>query len=157
LLDREHQPGGSADDPNDSPDPRDRWSRALDRERGDGTGPRPGEIGDEIEPLPPTGEGFDRTEPVDARPEDAQGSPQTINEWLGEGQDGEYTPEAREQMKDAVRSAERAVEQQRVPSRHEELIRRVFRRWQQRAEGQPIAPLGEDAAPSGGGGGGGSL
>lgn len=123
----------------------------MDRERGDPSDPRGAgrdPNGEEPKPLPPTGEGFDRTDAVDARPQDAEGAPQTISEWLGDGQDGEYSPEGREQMRDAVRSAERAVEQQRVPTRHEELIRRVFRRWQQRAEGQPIAPLGQDASPA---------
>jgi len=108
----------------------------------------------------PSGDPFQETVPVDARPEDPQGEGgRVISEWLGEGQEGELPPEAREEIRRAAGTAERAIEQQRVPSRHKDLVRKVFRRWQERADdptGGVVAPLGQDAPPAGSSGGAGS-
>jgi hypothetical protein len=99
------------------------------------------------------------SETVDARdPDNADptGPEQTLSEWFNpegkpvEGVDrSERTPEA---LRDAAESAERAVEQQRVPPRYRRLVREVFKNMRERADaeqrGAP-AELGEDASKSG--------
>ena len=54
-----------------------------------------------------------------------------------------------ERLREAAESAERAVEQQRVPPRYRRLVRDVFKRMKDRADAPENAPaaLGEDAAP----------
>jgi hypothetical protein len=79
-----------------------------------------------------------------ARPSD-EAREQVISEWLGEPGDSDGDPAARERViservREAAAGAERAVEQQEVPARHADLIRRVFRRYQDRG-----APRAEDA------------
>jgi len=74
-------------------------------------------------------------------------SEQVIAEWLGEPGD-ETAPGGRQvvtqRLREAAAGAERAVEQQAVPSRHADLVRRVFRRYQERME------RAEDARDAGG-------
>ena len=102
---------------------------------------------------------YDATgETVDARDENST-TPgereQTLREWFnpeGEPVDGvdrsERTPAA---LREAAESADRAVEQQRVPPRYRKLVREVFKNIRERAaesgaDGAP-AELGKDATP----------
>lgn len=79
-------------------------------------------------------------DPVDARPpEQRPSTPQqrerVLAEWFGEGispsDEGRIPFEA---IRQAAQSAERAVEQQAVPPRYSDLVRRVFRRYAQQGE-----------------------
>lgn len=91
--------------------------------------------------VPTTFENVEASRPAESARE------QVISEWLGEP-GSEESPGARqvvaERLREAAAGAERAVEQQSVPSRHADLIRRVFRRYQDRAA-QPPAEDARDA------------
>lgn len=85
--------------------------------------------------------------PVDARRPAAAGQkPQerTLAEWSGPGQKEPGAPESggvSQAMREAAQGAERAVEQQQVPARYSDLVRRVFKRYAQgAARGQPENP-----------------
>ncbi|MEZ6244239.1 MAG: hypothetical protein R3B57_14485 [Phycisphaerales bacterium] len=101
------------------------------------------------------------TEPVDARPPTGERPDdvreQVVADWYSEDKlqrDPNARQQASERLQDAARSAERAVEQQRVPRRYRDLIRRLNERYQRRAGDLPNepAPLGQDADTSAGGG-----
>jgi len=94
------------------------------------------------------------SETMDARDPDRtknRDRERTVSEWFnpdgeapeGIGQGGRSP----EQLRDAVESAERAVEQQRVPPRYRKLVRDVFKRMRDRAQTQGAAPAkqGNDA------------
>lgn len=103
-----------------------------------------------------------QTELVDARerPGHAPGerapdpSEKVIAEWFSnQGVDrtgAAASPAMAEQFQQASEGAEKAIEQQSVPRRHSELIRRIFRRYTDRAEGKPPAPAVDapDAEPA---------
>ncbi len=96
---------------------------------------------------------------VDARgkgPRDDRG--QVLAEWYnpeGEPAEGIERGATADRLREAVASAERAVEQQRVPSRYRKLVRDVFEQIKARAEKEHTgaAPLSEDAETKGGEGG----
>ncbi len=91
------------------------------------------------------------SEVVDARgaaPRDER--EQVLAEWYnpdGEPVDGVSGSAPAARLREAAAAAERAVEQQRVPSRYRKLVRDVFRQIQRRAAetGGGAAPLSEDA------------
>ncbi|MEL6796133.1 MAG: hypothetical protein AAFO89_04840 [Planctomycetota bacterium] len=91
------------------------------------------------------------TELIDARDRDAD--PETrervISEWFkdpeGRPLDAAAPSDARETIRRAARDAERAVEQQTVPRRYEDLVRRVFERYARRAEAPTDATDASDA------------
>jgi hypothetical protein len=107
---------------------------------GAGTGPRrnnPRRVGAEAAPT--------QTEPVDAR-----GQPKTdpsehvIADYFNNKpspRTGAPGPTLQQGVSDAAKGAERAIEQQAVPSQYSDLVRRVFRRYVERV--QPGA--GQDA------------
>lgn len=74
------------------------------------------------------------TTPVDARAPGGEGG-LTIADWLGEGGQGPAAPRIAEGLRQAAEGAERAIEQQAVPARHSDLVRRVFERYARRASG----------------------
>lgn len=97
-------------------------------------------------------------ETVDARDSNAQaGADRVLSEWFnpdGTAPEGVgRTPRSAETLRQAADSAERAVEQQRVPPRYRRLVRDVFKRMKDRADSAAPAPaeLGEDAGKNGGG------
>lgn len=87
--------------------------------------------------LPPEGPAATGSEWVDARPRGdtpADLREQVIREWLGEGDPGAPSgPDVARRFAEAAAGAERAVEEQAVPARHAEFVRRVFRRYVERA------------------------
>lgn len=81
------------------------------------------------------------TETVDARPEQeagAQRDERVVAQWFSDEpapRDGRVgRASAAEQVRRAAESAERSVESQPISSRHREFVRRVFRRYAERAE-----------------------
>jgi len=120
-----------------SPEDRER----LERLARDAAGPR----GPIVPPTDRTPLGDVPTTPVDARPSDPAASPKdrVIAEWLSDrapDRGGPVTREAvAEGVRDAARGAERAIEQQAVPQRYGDLVRRVFRRYVDRAA--PAGPV----------------
>jgi hypothetical protein len=87
------------------------------------------------------------TVPVDARRPAApekQPKERTLAEWSGPGdkQPGApTTPGVSDAMREAAQGAERAVEQQQVPARYSDLVRRVFKRYSEgSAQNQPPSP-----------------
>ncbi|MCA9288663.1 MAG: hypothetical protein KDA05_08765, partial [Phycisphaerales bacterium] len=93
-----------------------------------------------------------RFESVDASRPDDSAREQIISEWLGEPGEMTADPAARQEalgarVREAAAGAERAVEAQEVPSRYSDLIRRVFRRYAERAGEPPRAEDAPDAGP----------
>lgn len=91
------------------------------------------------------------TAPVDARGAAPDAGGPTIAQWLGEGERG--VPQ-RERLAEGVRRAaegiEQSLEQQAVPARHGDFVRRVFERYVRRAqspgaEGSSSPPVLQDA------------
>lgn len=91
------------------------------------------------------------TAPVDARGTAPDAGGPTIAQWLGEGERG--VPQ-RERLAEGVRRAaagiEQSLEQQAVPARHGDFVRRVFERYVRRAqspgaEGSSSPPVLQDA------------
>lgn len=113
-----------------------RWTESM-RDEMPGDGDRTGARGP-TPPGVPTGTAF-RSEPVDARRPtgDATQREQVVAQWLSDAPPDRGAAPGRSAMDEAVRSAaagaERAIEQQVVPPRHAELVRRVFRRYAERA------------------------
>lgn len=95
-----------------------------------------------------------RDELVDARraPEsgEAGDDDRVLADWFGDGAEGAGNAVERERViRDAARSAERAVEDRAVPRRYRDLVRDVFERYRSRTGGTSEAvPLGEDAPRS---------
>jgi hypothetical protein len=125
-----------------------RWAREAAKEGG----PPPSEPWegqtDLVDAREPAGEGADgqRTD----------SSEHVIAEWFSnQGIDrsgAASTSPMTEQIQQAREGAEEAIEQQAVPRRHSELIRRIFGRYTQRAQGQePLPPPVDapDARPAG--------
>jgi hypothetical protein len=86
---------------------------------------------------PPVGEG--ETQPVDARrgPESNARPPErVIAEWYSDkpvDRTAGSAPDPGQAMRAAAAGAERAIEQQAVPPRYSDLVRRVFRRYSEEA------------------------
>ncbi len=111
-----------------------RWAEAAGKEQGRpgaGAGPR-AEF---------------RQEPVDARrspDERAKDAERVVAQWFSDqpaerdGRTGRSPME--EALQEATQGAERAIEQQVVPDRYSELVRRVFRRYGQRTESPGGSP-----------------
>lgn len=97
-----------------------------------------------------------RTQLIDARSKPSPGErvdqPRVVAEWFGEGRrDAPAASEVAAAVKTAVRSGERAIEEQAVPSRFDGLLRRYFSRLNERAQPQsssPAAPAGPQAEPA---------
>lgn len=74
-----------------------------------------------------------RTEAFDARRESPAASPDdpVIGRWFGDGAPGQGVSRQGfgEAVREAASGAERAIENQAVPPRHADLIRRVFQRY----------------------------
>jgi hypothetical protein len=84
------------------------------------------------------------TEPVDARPKPPTDRPapgeRVIAEWFSNrAGNSTGTAAATEDLRRAADSAERAIEQQVVPPRYNDLIKRVFKRYSEQASGAPAA------------------
>jgi hypothetical protein len=121
----------------------DRWAQAQrDRQdrarRADGS-PTDSQLPSEAATDPftnPTNPPADR---VDMSRPGKEATDRVIARWLGEGE-GDPDPAAKRAFSSAVRrsrdSAEQAFEQQRIPRRHQDLIRRVFDRFAARAQEQ---------------------
>lgn len=96
------------------------------------------------------------TEPADFRRgdnNDADGG--IVSDWYDPDKpmpEGVGRADAARRMRDAADSARRAVEQQRVPRKYRDLIRRVYERMESRSSGLEDVPLGEtvDTPPDGG-------
>lgn len=125
-----------------------RWARSLAREQGDeGEGPGPGSgPGPADRPTAtPSGSRF-RDEPVDARRPARGEQPResVVAQWFSEEAPDRTAPPGRAAMEDQIRSAaaaaEKAIEQQVVPGRHSEFVRRVFRRYAERTAGGTSPP-----------------
>jgi len=130
-------------------------ARNLQKQADDLTGGQSGGEGlrDLTDQLPPATPWEGQTEFVDARPE-GQPEPereQIISEWFNpSAKPGEETPTGRINPGRTVRLAEeraqRALEQQAVPRRHADLIKRVFDRFGERArQAAPGSPPPADA------------
>lgn len=118
------------------------------------TGSGLGDPLDELAQLPPNSPWDGPTEFVDARHEDAAESAQnerTIAEWFnpgnaqtGDDSIGEVGPQ--QAVRQAEERAQRAIEQQTVPRRHADVIKRVFDRLAKQAQAaQPAPPVVQDA------------
>jgi hypothetical protein len=102
--------------------------------------------------LPPRSLTDSTNELFDARPtgDDAPPAPeQTIAQWyadepLDTSDRVGHSPVA-ERMREAAAGAERAIEQQRVPRRHRDLLRRVFRRYAGETNAPPAVEDARDA------------
>lgn len=119
--------------------------------RPDGGGAAPGGAdGDQRSGAPPSATNPWQQEIVDARPEEPgeADAMQTVAEWFGEGRDtpGRPVEGIARDVRRAARGAQDAIEQERVPRRRSELIRRVFRRY-----AEQFAPAPAEAAPAEGG------
>jgi hypothetical protein len=93
------------------------------------------------------------TETVDARGAEppAARDERVIAQWFGNQESepgGAGRAEMGEEVQRAAESAERAIEQQVVPARYSDLVRRVFRRYAERSG----LPRGGDRPPRGPGG-----
>ena len=130
-------------------------ARNLQKQADEITGGQSGGEGlrDLADQLPPATPWEGQTEFVDARPE-GQPEPereQIISEWFNpSAKPGEETPTGRINPGRTVRLAEeraqRALEQQAVPRRHADLIKRVFDRFGERArQAAPGSPPPADA------------
>lgn len=90
-------------------------------------------------PVPPPGALRQRpTEDVDMRAAPQEGARErVVSEWYGQGEAPSDARSRGEMLRDfssrAAEGAERAVERQDVPPRYNELLRRVYRRMQERA------------------------
>lgn len=87
------------------------------------------------------------SEPVDARrPATDKPRERVVAQWFNDkpaergGEPGRAAMD--EQIKQAAAGAERAIEQQVVPNRYEDLVRRVFRRYGERAATPARRPAG---------------
>ncbi|PHQ79784.1 MAG: hypothetical protein COB69_07270 [Phycisphaera sp.] len=127
-----------------------RFREQADRLTGSGLG----DPLDELAQLPPNSPWDGPTEFVDARHEDAAESAQnerTIAEWFnpgnaqtGDDSIGEVGPQ--QAVRQAEERAQRAIEQQTVPRRHADVIKRVFDRLAKQAQAaQPAPPVVQDA------------
>ena len=134
-------------------------ARELQRRADELNGQQPGGQGlrDLADQLPPQTPWEGQTEFVDARPE---GEPepereQIISEWFNPAAEpGENAPAGRidpgRTVQLAEERAQRALEQQPVPRRHADLIKRVFDRFGERAKeaaDAPPAPADAEDAP----------
>eukprot|EP00913_Durusdinium_trenchii_P006095 g5707.t1 len=98
-----------------------------------GGGPLPGEQELARSPEAPTPIEGGPTTPVDARntPEGERPSEQVIGDWYSDealSRDPAARREAAQRVRDAKEGAERAIEQQRVPRRRRDFLRRVYER-----------------------------
>lgn len=127
-----------------TPEQREEWRKlAEEMERGDREGgERGGNAGLDARqhtgvPPPPVGEG--ETQPVDTRrgPENNSRPPErVIAEWYSDkpvDRTAGSAPDPGQAMRAAAAGAERAIEQQAVPPRYSDLVRRVFRRYSEEA------------------------
>lgn len=111
---------------------------------------RPGSVDGRNPTRRPTSTTQRRTETVDARDPNAAAE-RTIAQWFDPDKSSGGTqsgPPVADHIRDAVRSADRSIEQQRVPSRHEDLVRRVFDRYLRRAQGAQGEQSGPSFAPA---------
>lgn len=103
------------------------------------------------ERTPPTGPWDGKTEMVDARPRvdrSAADGARVISEWSGDPSRDPSAPSSPgatgERVRAAAAGAERAVEQQVVPAQYGPFVRRVFRKYVERAAterpGVPASP-----------------
>ena len=120
-----------------------RWSK-LDQQQDAGASPR-GDVGTQ-DPSPAgpdtPSERVDMSRPADDAAE------RVIARWLSDEPGDPDLPPARglaEQLRRSRDSAEKAFEQQRIPVRHQDLVRRVFDRYTERIRGD------DPAEPDGGG------
>ena len=120
-----------------------RWSK-LNHEREAGAAQRVGSGAQDsslAEPDTPS-ERVDMSRPSDDAAE------RVIARWLSDNPGDPDSPPARglaEQIRRSRDSAEQAFEQQRIPVRHQDLVRRVFDRYTKRVRGggdDPVEPDG---------------
>lgn len=109
-----------------------RWARSMQGERGT---PPPS--------IAPPPSDFSN-EPVDARrPAADQPRERAVAQWFADQPPDRGAAPGRaamdEQLRRAAEGAERAIEQQSVPGRYSDLVRRVFRRYEERAVSGPPA------------------
>jgi len=114
-----------------------RWGAAMRQQHTTPTTPNPSQLDNRA------------TTPADLRPRnltpEEQERERVIAEWFGEQSPGDGDPmsgKVGERVREAADSALRAVEDQTVPVRRRELIKRVFDRVNERSE-RPPAPEGE--------------
>ncbi len=89
------------------------------------------------------------TEPADFRRGDGDGGGRIVSDWFDPESPRPTAPgrsDAARRMREAADGARRAIEQQQVPRKYRDLIRRVYERMEQRsAEFSEDVPLGENA------------
>lgn len=148
-------------DPNN--DPNDDGTGGRDPSMGDGLGESRGGVGDGLSDRGLTDE--QRSDPSRFEPVDASGGPapegdpgRVVGDWFDPDRQELPASEreaAASELKRAARRARDAVDNQQVPRRYRDLVRKVFDRVENRAEEVapqgPAAP-GQDAKPSTGSG-----
>ncbi len=112
---------------------------------GDGPGDEPSPA---VAQRPPSAAEEPGTTPVDARrrPSGPGASERVLAEYYSDrpvDREAAAGPAPTGLFQQAARAAEQAVEQQAVPARHSDLVRRVFRRY----ASQPAAPASEPSKP----------
>ncbi|GIK18536.1 MAG: hypothetical protein DYG93_13035 [Leptolyngbya sp. PLA2] len=122
-------------------DLREHARRLLGREPGDApAGPWPDEREFARDTPPPDEPWGSETTPIDARdPRETGEDGRVVAQWFADGrrtEDGASHRVMQESIREAARSAEEALEQQAVPPARRDLVRRVFERYQKRAESQ---------------------
>jgi hypothetical protein len=73
------------------------------------------------------------TETIDAMGDTTPGE-RVAGEWYGRGSDSPSPEEVAQRIMRARRGVERSIEQQTVPRRHADFLRRVFERYAERAQ-----------------------
>ncbi|MFG0275679.1 MAG: hypothetical protein ACF8QF_11535 [Phycisphaerales bacterium] len=138
-----------------------RWAEALEEQQsGDSDdGPGVGSRGDgPTTASRPAERAPVETEGVDARrePEVAGDDERVVGEWYNpmgpeRAAPGEVDSQAQRRLRDAAEAAERAVEDQAVPNRYRDLVKRYFRRLPEMAPAPGSPPPAEDVRPREGG------
>ncbi len=131
---------------------RQRARRLMGEPEPEGGGPVAGEQEVAQAPEAPAPIESGPTTPVDARntPEDERAQEQVIGDWYSDealSRDPAARREAGQRIQEAKAGAERAIEQQRVPRRRREFLRRVYERYAESsdAEGGGLSPAGQDS------------
>lgn len=134
---------------------RDQARRMLGEPEASGDGRGPGDQDPIAERPAPSALDGAPASPVDARPDAATEGvrEQVVGDWYSD-EILERDPAARsvagERVREAVRGAERAIEQQRVPRRRRDFLKRVYERYARDVDAAGgLTPAGEDVGDGG--------